>query len=108
VGLLADVGGPAQQAMVADLLPDSQRTQGYGILRVVANLAVTIGPMIGGLIAAQPVMVGPLLAGLIMDNANPRWVWYAAGMVGLIAAAMFAALNRWAGRREPVTAKAGI
>jgi MFS family permease len=53
VGLLADVGGPAQQAMVADLLPDSQRASGYGIIRVVANLAVTIGPLIGGLLAAQ-------------------------------------------------------
>jgi len=53
VGLLADVGGPAQQAMVADLLPERQRAQGFGILRVVANLAVTIGPAIGGLLAAQ-------------------------------------------------------
>lgn len=53
VGLLADVGGPAQQAMVADLLPEGQRAQGYGILRVVANLAVTIGPAVGGLLAAR-------------------------------------------------------
>ena len=53
VGLLADVGFPAQQAMVADLLTDEKRTQGFGILRVVANLAVTFGPMIGGLLAAR-------------------------------------------------------
>ena len=53
VGLLADVGGPAQQAMVADLLPENKRAQGYGILRVVFNLAVVIGPMIGGLLAAR-------------------------------------------------------
>ena len=53
VGLFANVGGPAQQAMVADLLPEGQRAQGFGILRVVANLAVTIGPAIGGLLAAQ-------------------------------------------------------
>ena len=53
VGLLADVGGPAQQAMVADLLPEHKRAQGYGILRVVFNLAVVIGPMIGGLLAAR-------------------------------------------------------
>jgi len=51
VGLLSDLGGPAQQAMVADLLPEEQRAQGFGILRVGANLAVTIGPMIGGLLA---------------------------------------------------------
>ncbi len=51
VGLFADLGGPAQQAMVADLLPEEKRAQGYGVLRVGANLAVTFGPMIGGLLA---------------------------------------------------------
>jgi MFS family permease len=53
VGLVANAGGPAQQAMVADLLPEQKRAQGFGILRVVVNLSVTIGPMIGGLLAAQ-------------------------------------------------------
>lgn len=53
VGLLAHSGGPAQQAMVADLLPAHQRAQGFGILRVVANLAVAIGPAIGGFVAAR-------------------------------------------------------
>jgi MFS family permease len=53
VGLFANAGGPAQQAMVADLLSEEKRAQGFGILRVVANLAVTIGPAIGGLLAAR-------------------------------------------------------
>ncbi|MBN1486044.1 MAG: MFS transporter [Anaerolineae bacterium] len=53
VGLLANVAGPAQQAMVADLLPEKQRAEGFGILRVAANLAVTIGPAIGGLLAGK-------------------------------------------------------
>jgi len=53
VGLFANAGGPAQQAMVADLLPEEKRAQGFGILRVVANLAVTIGPALGGLLAAR-------------------------------------------------------
>jgi len=53
VGLFANIGGPAQQAMVADLLPEAQRAQGFGILRVVANLAVTVGPALGGLLAAR-------------------------------------------------------
>lgn len=51
VGALSNTAGPAQQAMVADLLPDKKRAQGFGILRVVVNLSVTIGPMIGGLLA---------------------------------------------------------
>ncbi|MGD2143578.1 MAG: MFS transporter [Anaerolineae bacterium] len=53
VGLLAHSGGPAQQATVADLLPPEKRTQGFGILRVVANLAIAIGPAIGGVLAAK-------------------------------------------------------
>lgn len=53
VGLLSNTGGPAQQAMVADLLPAKKQTEGFGILRVVINLAVTIGPAIGGILAAR-------------------------------------------------------
>jgi MFS family permease len=51
-GLFASIGDPAGQAMVADLLPEEKRSEGYGILRVSANLAVTIGPAIGGILAA--------------------------------------------------------
>jgi MFS family permease len=57
VGLFANAGGPAQQAMVADLLPEEKRAQGFGILRVVANLAVAIGPAIGGLLAARSYLI---------------------------------------------------
>jgi MFS family permease len=53
VGMLANIGGPAQQAMVADLLPEEKRAEGFGILRVVVNLAVAIGPAIGGLVATS-------------------------------------------------------
>ena len=53
VGILGDVAGPAHNAMVADLLPEEQRAQGYGIIRVAFNLSVTIGPAIGGLLAAR-------------------------------------------------------
>ncbi|MCJ7519838.1 MAG: MFS transporter, partial [Anaerolineaceae bacterium] len=50
-GIFSDIGHPAQQAMVADLLKGEQRSEGFSVLRVVANLAVTIGPAIGGLLA---------------------------------------------------------
>lgn len=53
VGLLSDVGFPARQAMVADLLPERQRSEGFGILRVSGNLAWIIGPTIGGFLAAR-------------------------------------------------------
>jgi predicted MFS family arabinose efflux permease len=50
-GIFSDIGGPAQQAMVADLLEGEQRAEGFGLVRVVGNLAMTIGPAIGGLLA---------------------------------------------------------
>jgi MFS family permease len=53
VGLLSDMGGPARQAMVADLLPEEKRSEGFGIQRVASNLAWIIGPTIGGLLAAR-------------------------------------------------------
>jgi MFS family permease len=57
VGLLAESGSPARQAMVADLLPEEKRAQGFGVVRVAFNLAVVIGPMIGGLLAARSYML---------------------------------------------------
>lgn len=44
------IGGPARQAMVADILPEKKRAQGYGVLRVAANLSVVIGPALGGIL----------------------------------------------------------
>lgn len=51
VGLLSNIGNPARQAMIADILPEEQRAEGFGILRVVANLSWIIGPTIGGFVA---------------------------------------------------------
>lgn len=53
VGLFGNLAGPAHQAMIADVLPEDKRADGFGILRVIANLAVVIGPAIGGLLAAR-------------------------------------------------------
>ncbi len=53
VGLLSDIAGPAQGAMVADLLREEKRAEGFGILRVGGNLAWIVGPTIGGLLASR-------------------------------------------------------
>jgi MFS family permease len=53
IGLLSNIAGPAHDAMIADLLPENKRSEGFGILRVVGNLAWIIGPTIGGLVAAR-------------------------------------------------------
>ncbi len=51
VGMLWNVAGPAHQAMVADMLPPGKQAEGFGILRVAANLAWIFGPSIGGFLA---------------------------------------------------------
>ncbi len=51
VGLLSSIAGPAHDAMIADILPEKKRQEGFGILRVVGNLAWIIGPTIGGVVA---------------------------------------------------------
>jgi MFS family permease len=51
VGLLSSVAHPAHDAMIADILPENQRQEGFGILRVVGNLSWIIGPTIGGVVA---------------------------------------------------------
>jgi len=86
VGVLADSAGPAQQALIADLLPENKRTQGFGILRVIYNLAVTIGPLIGGLLA-----VHNYLLLFVVDAAS-----------SLITAAIvkFALKETWTGAKE--------
>ena len=51
IGLLSDVAGPAHSAMIADILPEKQRQEGFGLLRIVGNMAWIIGPTIGGFVA---------------------------------------------------------
>jgi MFS family permease len=53
IGLLSNFAFPAHNAMVADLLPEEKRQEGFGILRVVGNLAWIFGPTIGGLVAQR-------------------------------------------------------
>lgn len=57
IGLLSDVAGPAHQAMMADILNEKQRQEGFGLMRVVRNLAWIIGPSIGGFLASRSFML---------------------------------------------------
>jgi MFS family permease len=52
-GIFTDVGGPAYESVFMDILPEQKRASGFGIRRVAFNLAVVLGPVIGGLIAAR-------------------------------------------------------
>lgn len=51
VGSLSSIAQPAHEAMIADILPEEKRQEGFGILRVVGNFAWIIGPTIGGFVA---------------------------------------------------------
>ena len=53
VGTLSSIGHPAHEAVVADLLPEKKRAEGYGIIRVVFNLAVIIAPPLAGLLISN-------------------------------------------------------
>jgi MFS family permease len=53
VGFFSDISGPAEGAMVADLVPEEKRAEGFGVLRVAGNLAWIVGPTIGGLLASR-------------------------------------------------------
>jgi MFS family permease len=79
VGLFSNIGGPASGAMIGDILPERQRTQGFGILRVVFNLAVAIGPAIGGMLAGVSYLllfaidaVTSLITAVIVAKAIPE------------------------------------
>jgi predicted MFS family arabinose efflux permease len=49
-GVLGSIGGAADQAMVADLVPPGRHEAAYASVRVASNLGVTMGPPIGGLL----------------------------------------------------------
>jgi len=53
VGLLSNVAHPAHEAVLADILPEGKRQEGYAILRVVFNYAWIFGTAMGGFIAAR-------------------------------------------------------
>jgi MFS family permease len=53
IGILSDIAGPAHQAMMADILPEEKRQEGFGLMRVIANLSWIIGPTIGGFVAGR-------------------------------------------------------
>jgi MFS family permease len=79
VGFLSDIAGPAWQAMIADILPEEQRAEGFGVLRVAGNLAWIFGPTIGGFMAARSYLllfvldaVSSLITAVIVFRSIPE------------------------------------
>jgi MFS family permease len=70
---------PTAQALVAKLAPEAMRGRYMAVF---------------GLSWLIPQATAPLLAGLVMDNADPRWVWFGSGLLGLVGALAFLLLRR--------------
>lgn len=52
----------ASDAMVADLIESERRSRAYALLRMMGNLGVAIGPMVGGFITTRSYLLAFLLA----------------------------------------------
>ena len=85
------VVNPVGQALVATLAPEAMR----GRYIAAYELAWSI-----------PSTVGPWAAGLVMDNYDPRLVWYAGGAICAVAVAGFVLLHGAARGRLPAPAEA--
>jgi len=78
---------PTGQAIVTQFAPEDMRGRYMAVF---------------GFSWVIPFAIGPLLAGLVLDNLNPDWLWYAAGLLGIVAALAFYLLEqrveraRWA------------
>jgi MFS family permease len=70
---------PVSQAIVARFAPEEMRG------RYMAVFGFSFG---------IPFAIGPLMAGLVLDNLDPRILWWSAGVVGLIAVFIFLQLHR--------------
>ena len=76
---------PMGQALVAKFSPEEMRGRYMAIF---------------GISWSIPFAIGPILAGLVLDNYDPRWLWYIAGVIGLLAVFGFLALQRRTERKE--------
>jgi MFS family permease len=75
---------PVSQAIAARFAPEDMRGRYLAMF---------------GFSYSIPFAIGPLLAGLIMDNYDPRWVWYASGILGSIGVIGYLWLHRRAGHK---------
>ncbi len=79
VGTLSSIGGPAHEAVIADLLPPEKRAEGYGIFRVVFNVSAIIAPPVAGFLVSGSYMtlfvvdaIISVLAAIIVIFALPE------------------------------------
>jgi MFS family permease len=71
---------PVAQALVASFAPEQMRGRYNAVFGILGW--------------GTPFAIGPLLAGKLMDSANPNWLWYACGIVGMLSVASYLILHR--------------
>jgi MFS family permease len=81
---------PVAQAIVARLAPEDMR----GRYMAMHGFSWTI-----------PFAIGPLFAGYITDYIDPNWVWYASGIVSLLAIIGYLGLYLKSGARFQIAAE---
>jgi MFS family permease len=69
-GFVSALYQPARDAMIADLVESDKRPQAYGLIRVVANLGIAIGPALGGFLAAQSYLI------TFMSSASATFTYF--------------------------------
>jgi MFS family permease len=80
---------PVSQALAANFAPEAMRGRYMAVF---------------GLCWGLPSLVGPTLAGMILDNLNPRLVWYIGGVLCSLAVLAYIALHYFARSRLAVPA----
>ena len=63
-GFFGSMYNPGMNAMVADIVRSKKRVEAYGLIRIVSNLGIAIGPAIGGFIATRSYFISFLAAAL--------------------------------------------
>lgn len=61
-GFFGSMYNPGMNAMVADIVRSEKRVEAYGLIRIVSNLGIAIGPAIGGFIATRSYFISFLAA----------------------------------------------
>jgi MFS family permease len=73
------VVAPVGQALVAKFAPEEMRGRYMAVFGYSWGISF---------------MIGPYLAGVVLDNFDPRFLWYAAGIIGTLAVMGFLGLHR--------------
>jgi predicted MFS family arabinose efflux permease len=96
-GLFGGAGRPNLSALVATALPAERRREGIALSRTASNAGFTIGPPLGGLLAAYDfwlVFVLDALTSLVMAAIIWRWVPAARSVTSASAAGLWRVLRR--------------